>query len=226
MSETLSGSDGYLQDFIGEIPPLQEEPLGEAAIPGQVTVTPSEVLEYLFCPRFTYFENVLEIPQHEEKRFKVQQGREVHHQKQIHNRAYLRKKLGVVKREFGVYLSAPHYYLRGQVDEVLTLSDGSMAPLDYKFAEWKNRLYQGYRMQLILYGLLIRENYRKPVHKGFLIYTRSQNYLLEVPLNESDFENAIDILKAIIEITRNGIMPKRTPHKRRCVDCCYKNICV
>jgi CRISPR-associated exonuclease Cas4 len=191
-----------------------------------ITVTPSEVLEYLFCPRYTYFENVLGIPEHQEKRFKVVQGRQVHHEKQKRNRAYLRQKLGVMKREMEVYLSTPQKHLRGQIDEVLTLDDGTMAPLDYKFAEWKNRLYTGYRMQLVLYGLLIRENYGKPVRRGFLVYTRSQNFVLPVELAESDFEKAIDILQDIIYIVRTGFLPKRTPYKQRCVDCCYKNICV
>jgi CRISPR-associated exonuclease Cas4 len=191
-----------------------------------VTVTPSEVLEYLFCPRYTYFENVLGIAEHQEKRFKVVQGRQVHREKQVRNRAYLRQKLGVVKREFEVYLSAPRCHLRGQVDEVLTLDDGSMAPLDYKFTEWKNLLYAGYRMQLVLYGLLIRENYGQPVRRGFLVYTRSQNHVLPVELAEKDFEKAVDILQDIIYIVRAGFLPKRTPFKQRCVDCCYKNICV
>ncbi len=191
-----------------------------------ITVTPSEVLEYLFCPRYIYFMNALGISQQEGKRFKVQRGREVHREKQIRNRAYLRKKLGVVKREFDLYLSAPRYHLRGQIDEVLTLADGTMAPLDYKFAEWKNRLYTGYRMQLVLYGLLIQENFGKPVHRGFLVYTRSQNFVLSVDIRPADYEKAIDILREIIHITCTGYLPKRTPYKRRCVDCCYKNICV
>ena len=42
------------------------------------SVTASHLLEYLFCPRFTYFEYVLDIPQHEEKRFKVEVGRKIH----------------------------------------------------------------------------------------------------------------------------------------------------
>lgn len=191
-----------------------------------ISVTPSEVLEYLFCPRYIYFENALAIPERQERRFKVLQGRQVHRQKQVRNRAYLRKKLGVVRREFDVYLAAPQYHLRGQLDEVLSLEDGTMAPLDYKFAEWKNRLYAGYRMQLVLYALLIRENYRLPVPRGYLVYTRSQNHLLPVEFAKEDFKKAIDILTAIIDISRTGLLPKRTRHQRRCRDCCYKNICV
>ena len=33
-------------------------------------ITISDVLEYLFCPRFIYFMYCLDIPQHEEKRYK------------------------------------------------------------------------------------------------------------------------------------------------------------
>jgi len=191
-----------------------------------ITITPSEVLEYLFCPRYIYFMNVLGISQQEAKRYKVLRGRQIHREKQIRNRAYLRKKLGVTQREFSVYLSAPQHHLRGQIDEILTLADGSMAPLDYKFAEWKNRLYRGYRMQLVLYGLLIRENYGKPVNRGFLVYTRSQNHLVAVPIAEKDFKKAVEILQAILDISRHGYLPGRTSSKNRCLDCCYKNICV
>lgn len=217
-----------LQEFMGEEASQEIESPEETSGLGGPSITPSEVLEYLFCPRFTYFEKVLEIPEHEEKRFKVQLGREVHHQKQQRNRAYLRKKLGVVKREFNIYLSAPRYFLRGQVDEVLTLADGSLAPLDYKFAEWKNRIYRGYRTQLVLYGLLIRENYPEPVivNRGFLVYTRSQNLVKEVAFTEADFQKAIVMLKEILHIIRTGKLPGRTRYKRRCLDCCYKNICV
>ena len=42
----------------------------------EFSLTASHLLEYLFCPRFTYFEYVLDIPQHEERRFKVEVGRD------------------------------------------------------------------------------------------------------------------------------------------------------
>jgi len=45
------------------------------------SITASDILEYLFCPRFVYFQNYLDIPQHEEKRFKVQKGRTIYEDK-------------------------------------------------------------------------------------------------------------------------------------------------
>jgi len=61
------------------------------------SVTASDLLEHLFCPRFTYFQGYLHIPQHEEKRFKVQKGRTVHEDKMRVNPEYLRKKFGCIE---------------------------------------------------------------------------------------------------------------------------------
>ena len=130
-----------------------------------ISITPSHILEYLFCPRFTYFEYVLGIPQYEEKFYKVLKGREVHEEKARRHTEYLRKRLGVVNKESNVYLTGNR--LRGEVDEVLSLEDGTMAPLDYKFAKYEDRLYETYKTQLICYALLIEANYQKPVEKGF-----------------------------------------------------------
>ena len=37
----------------------------------EIFVTVSDALEYLFCPRFIFFERCLMIPEHQEKRYKV-----------------------------------------------------------------------------------------------------------------------------------------------------------
>ena len=78
-----------------------------------VYITPSEVIEYLYCPRFIYFMNCLSIPQHEEQRYKVLAGREIHEKKAKINKDYLRKKLNCNKREINVYLASDKYHLKG-----------------------------------------------------------------------------------------------------------------
>ncbi|MBS1272030.1 MAG: hypothetical protein MAGBODY4_01167 [Candidatus Marinimicrobia bacterium] len=47
----------------------------------QFYITPSDMLEYLYCPRFIYFENVLDIPENQGNRWKVQKGRSIHKKK-------------------------------------------------------------------------------------------------------------------------------------------------
>ena len=116
-------------------------------------ITPSEVIEHIYCPRFTYYMNVLNIPQFEDRRFKVLKGREVHKRRETENRFYLRKKIGVVDRDLNVYLASPSLGVRGVVDEVLTLEDGSLAPLDYKYSPYREHAFKTHRIQIILYGL-------------------------------------------------------------------------
>lgn len=187
-------------------------------------ITATHLLEYLYCPRFIYFENVLDIPENQEKRFKVQKGRMVHEKVRKTNPEYLRKKIGVIDRKSDVYLASP-LGIRGIVDEVLFLDDDTAAPLDYKFAEYKNKLFKTYRFQLIFYARLIKDNFQIPINKGFIIYTRSKNKLVEVSIKDKDFIELEKIVDDMTNIIQNCRYPKPTSVKRRCPDCCYKNIC-
>lgn len=191
-----------------------------------IRLTVTQIRSYLFCPRFIYFEHVLCIPQHAELRWKVQQARLVHLQRRRINPKYLRKKLGVVARQFDVPLFSRSLDVRGVVDELLTLADGSMAPLDYKFALTPKHLYRGLRYQSILYGLLISDTFSVPVHRGFICFTRSNYQIVEVPISDRDRHTVRRLVRNILDIIRTGLFPKATRWKRRCADCCYKNICV
>ncbi|GAB4290124.1 MAG: CRISPR-associated protein Cas4 [Marinilabiliales bacterium] len=188
-----------------------------------ISLTPSHIIEYLFCPRFTYFEYVLAIPQYEEKNYKVMKGRSLHDNRLKQNSDYLRKKIGVVGKYLNQYLT--HNYLRGIIDEVLLLSDDTMAPLDYKFAEYKDRIYDTYKTQLYCYAYLIEANYNKTVKRGYLVYTRSKNKLVEVEINEMHKTKIIKAIGGIYKIIDKNIYPSGTRYKKKCVTCHYKNIC-
>lgn len=188
------------------------------------SITASQMLEYLFCPRFTYFEYVMGIPQNEGQRFKVAKGRNIHEMTRIRNPDYFRKKLGVEDKKSDVYLASP-LGIRGIVDEILFLDDTTAAPLDYKFAEYKQKLFKTYRFQLVFYARLIKDNFQIPVKKGFIIYTRSKNKLVEIQLKDKDFIELEKIIDDMTNIIQNCRYPKPTSIKSRCFDCCYKNIC-
>lgn len=189
-----------------------------------MSLTPSHIIEYLYCPRFTYFEYVLAIPQYEEKNYKVMRGRGLHEEKLEQNKEYLRKRIGVREKYLDQYLT--NELIRGRVDEVLLLEDGSMAPLDYKFAEYKDKVYETYQTQLYCYAWLIEQNFGKPVHKGFLVYTRSRNRVVEVPIGEEDKQAVQACAREIYRIIDQNFFPKATRYKKRCLDCTYRNICI
>lgn len=185
---------------------------------------PSQIIEYLYCPRYTYFEYVLRIPQQEDKFYKVVRGREIHNDKLEQNKDYLRKKIGVKDKYLDQYLGIEG--LRGKVDEVLELNDGSFAPLDYKFAQWKDKVYETYKQQLYCYAVLIEKNFDTIVNKGFLVYTRSKHKLVEVKITKSDKEKIQESMLAMTEIVSENKFPKATSYKKRCLNCTYRNICI
>ncbi|AKB29791.1 CRISPR-associated RecB family exonuclease Cas4b [Methanosarcina siciliae T4/M] len=186
----------------------------------------SDVLEYLFCPRFIYYMYCLDIPQHEEKRFKVLKGREVHETRKLTNRDYVRKKLNCIRKESEVFIASKQHHIKGIVDEVLFLEDGTAAPLEYKFAEYKDKIFKTYKFQLVLQALLIRENYNIKVNRAYICFTRSNSLVKEMGITNSDFKKAEKIIEEIVEIVQKGLYPKTSRSSRKCVDCCYRNICV
>ncbi|WP_319231774.1 CRISPR-associated protein Cas4 [Draconibacterium orientale] len=189
-----------------------------------MSCTPSHIIEYLYCPRFTYFEYVLCIPQYEERHFKVEKGRQVHDIKLERNKDYLRKRIGVTEKYADQYLT--NNLLRGKIDEVLLLNDGTMASLDYKFAKFEDRIYDTYRTQLECYAVLIEDNYGKEVNKGFLVYTRSSNKLVEVEINGKSKQDIKQVCNEVVEVIENNKFPKATKYKQRCLGCTYRNICI
>lgn len=187
------------------------------------SITPSHIIEYLYCPRFTWFEYGLRIPQFEEKNYKVMQGRTMHELKSLQNKDYLRQRIGVQEKRLNVYLS--NALLRGEVDEVLLLNDGTAAPLDYKFARWEGRLYNTYQTQLACYAWLIQENFGLSVNRGYLVYVRSKNHVEEVPICETDIEAVRAAAQDIQEILGKNRYPKGTKVRKKCEHCTYRNIC-
>ncbi|SCY79415.1 CRISPR-associated protein Cas4 [Alkaliphilus peptidifermentans] len=191
----------------------------------QYYITPSEIIEFLYCKRFIYFMKCLGIQQYEEKRYKVQKGRNIHEKREKENRDYLRKRLNVIDKDIDVSLVSNKYKIRGKVDEVLTLVDGTMAPLDYKFAVYDDIIYSTYYTQIVMYGLMIEEVYDKLVSKGYVVYCRDGYTVKEVDITDNEKEN---MKKTISDYTKviEGYFPKATRYKARCIDCCYKNICI
>lgn len=191
----------------------------------RIFVTPSDVIEYLYCPRFVYFMHVLKIEQQEHKRALVNKGRDIHMLKMVRNKDYLRQKIGVIDKKIEVYLSSENLKLVGKIDEVLFLDNHEAAPLDYKYAFWENRLYKTLKIQQTLYSLLIEENYKVTVNKAYLVYVRSKNHLEEIDITRRMKSEAIEIVNEIFDIINLNYFPGKTKTKSKCLDCTYRNLC-
>ncbi len=189
-------------------------------------ITPSHLLHYFFCPRFIYFLHVLNIDQHEQKRYLVSKGRAIHDKKLVQNKEYLRKRIGVKEKLLDVYLSSERKHLVGKIDEVLFLEDGSAAPMDYKYTFWDDKIYKTYLYQQCLYCILIEENFGVSSNKAFIVYIRSRNHLETLSIGENLKKDAMKIVDEIFNIINLGMFPDVKVSLRKCEDCAYRNICV
>jgi len=169
---------------------------------------------------------VLSIPEYEERRFKVKKGKEIHENRQKNNPDYLWKKLDVVKRYGTVELKSEKDHLSGVPDDIVELEDGSLAPVDYKWAVYPDYVYPGHRMQIGAYGLLIETIYQKPVKKGFIFYIRDGSKVVEVAITSSLKQRVRDATECIIAMIEKEELPEVKGREIRCLDCTYRNICV
>ncbi len=101
-----------------------------------------------------------------------------------------------------------------------------MAPFDYKFAEDRGQVYHNLKCNRHSYGLLIRETFQCPVHRGFLCYIRSKHKLVPIEFSDADFAEAEAVLREILEVIQTGGFRWRPGGRARCRDCCYRNICI
>lgn len=186
-------------------------------------ITATDLQEYWYCPRFIYYMYVTRIRQYEEKRVKVQIGREVHKAKAL-EKDYLRKSLGVVKQEKEMYLSDENLGICGIIDEILHIEDGSIVTLEYKFAENKYKFRTQF-YQAVYYSLLIDSNYKTNMTKCYFVYTRSGSKLVKYDIKPKHKEYILDCIKEFKKIAHEGFYPKRTKYQRQCLDCTYNKIC-
>jgi|SRR5690554_721966 len=188
-------------------------------------ISPPDLIEFNYCKRFIYYMKCLLIPQFEKYRYKVKKGREIHEKKANENIQYLRKKINVVDKKMNIELYSNKYGIKGIVDEVLFLEDGTAAPLDYKYAKYNGIVYDTYKTQMIMYALLIEETFNVKVKQAFIVYCLSDNYLYPLSITNNSYKKVLNDIKTYKKIIK-GYFPSKTKYKKRCVDCCYRKICI
>lgn len=186
-------------------------------------ITPSELIELAYCPRFIYFMNSLSIPQKEENRWLVQSGINVHKNRASRNKGYLRTKLGVTGKLSDIDLCSEKYKIKGRVDELLFLNNGKACILDYKNSFFDNNIYDTVKIQMIAYCVMASETYNIVADKAYVIYLKSRNSI-ELTIGSQDIKILEEYINKYNKIS-SGYFPLATKTKSRCDDCCYKNIC-
>ncbi len=187
-------------------------------------ISATTIIEHLYCPRYTYFENVLMIPQFEEKYFKVNKGREIHNNISKIKIDESNFNKPIEKRIFKHYIS--NDYLCGELDEIIFWKDETLSPVEYKFTFYKEDIFNTYKTQLIVYAILLEDSYKKNVNTAYIVYLRSNNKIEKVDITDKDKKSIKKIVDEIFSIIVNNTFPKPTKNINKCINCTYNNICV
>ena len=166
------------------------------------------------------------IPQYEELRPKVLIGREIHEQKVKTLGTYLRKRIGVVDKKVNLRVVSKKLGLSGIIDELLFFDDGTVGPLDYKFAEWKGWIHKTLYYQSIMYGVLAEEALGMQSLRGYVVYTRSSNHIERIDFPDNKTELVKKLIEHVLDIIVNEVYPESTASKMQCSDCAYRKICL
>lgn len=188
-------------------------------------ITPTDIKNFNYCKRLVYYDKCLLIPQFLNNDYKVQKGKKLHDKKEIENTYYLRKKLNVIGKKQNVELYSHKYNIKGIVDEILFLSDGTCSPLDYKYARYKDIIYDTIKSQMIMYALMIRETFNVDVKYAYIVFCLSNNFVYKLNISDSLINKVLNNIQEYQDVIK-GNYPNKTKYKNRCLDCSYRNICI
>lgn len=182
----------------------------------------SDLKQYIYCPRILYYYYVLPVPRKVTR--KMEYGKMEHIEIQRLEKRRSLKAYGILEGErcFQVFLESFRLGLHGVLDMLITTQEGSLYPVDFKHSLSRKGLHQKY--QLAAYGMLLEENYLKPVRYGF-IYLIPSKTIVPVEITHSMREYVKKTLNAIKTIAYREIMPRYVRSKGRCSDCEYRNYC-
>ena len=184
----------------------------------------TDLMNYCYCPRIIYFVHVMKIPQATTR--KEYKGRE----KDLEFMAKS-KRTKVVKdapplpKLFQVHMQSDELEMKTIADSIMINEAKKEAyPIQAKYAFAPREIYKTQKLQLAMEAMLIEDKFKHKVPFGYIKFMRS-NELIKVSINTELKDDVIQCFQNIKEITRTERMPKGTEYKKRCADCCYKNIC-
>lgn len=184
-------------------------------------LTVTDVVEYAFCPKFTYFINVLGLDQYEQKRGTVSAGRKLHLLHERNNLNY------IPYADKGKKLVASKFYsekldLSGKIDEAIE-TDDEIILIERKYSDTCD-ISKTLLVQLGLLSILIEENLGKPVKKAVVIFNKTKRKQIPVVIDDVIKNHSLEILENTKKVIQMGIMPD-ADFDNRCLNCCFRKIC-
>lgn len=188
-----------------------------------VTLRPTDLRQFLYCPRilyFTYVQPVRRLPT-----LKMLDGIEQHRREAKLERQGRRRyrDLPHGERSHNVWLSSPALGLAGRVDMLLTLANGEIVPVELK---QDTKLERRHQYQLIAYALLATEQYGAVVRTCYL-QSLISGRAVAVTVTARRIKFVLDTVAAMRRMIKDEAFPRPTRGYQgaKCHDCEYRRYC-
>ena len=183
-------------------------------------------MNFHYCERLIYFENVLRIPQ--ATTIKELKGRKTH---QVFTKTSKRNKIvregnsKKLPKKYNLHLESKRLHFRTILDCMIIDEEKNQAfPLQYKDMKKPEKVYKTLKMQIFAEILLLKENFDYGVPFGFIKF-RQTGELVKINASDSGLKEAEESIYRINDIIEHELLPEPTEFQKRCVDCGYWKIC-
>lgn len=182
--------------------------------------TVTDLKEYTFCPRVSYYE--LCLPTLHRETIKTIAGRDAHQRQRglASRRTFAAYGIPDGERHFDVAVASMTLGMVGEIDEVVVTGDEAF-PVDYKNTE---RIGYNFKLQLTAYGLMLAETLTIPVQRGF-VYIIPQKRAEEVVFSNILIGKVHQALSEMRYIAETEAVPEPTHYRQRCPACKYRRFC-
>lgn len=189
---------------------------------GKLTI--KDLLNFNYCERLIYFENVLRIPQI--TTIKELKGRELHNvftQKSKRNKIV--KEYERLPKLYALALESKELNFRTVLDcLMLDKTKNKAFPIEYKNAKKPEKIYRSSMIQILAESLLVKESMGYSVPFAFIKFEQT-NDLVKIPITDYDLKKVRQTIVEINQIIQTEAIPEPTPYVKRCKDCGYHKIC-
>lgn len=204
----------------------QKLPISDIA---ESSVSVTDIKHYIYCPRLIYFDKVL----HATPIFGSQQE----DSKELHE-DYVKKEL---RRKDAIYYSSELVGaekllftplgscvlgLQGNVDCIIKTAKEEYIPVEYKnMNSDKGKVCMDHKYQLVGYALLIEENFKTVVKRGFVNYL-PETLILQIEITPTMKSYVKRVLGHIKRIIKDEELPPIRVAKQKCTGGCgHKQTC-
>lgn len=189
---------------------------------GKLTI--KDLMNFNYCKRLIYFENVLKIRQ--VTTVKELKGRELHNIfTQKSKRTKILREFERLPKIYSLALESKSLNFRTVLDCLISdKSTNEAFPIEYKDAKKPEKLYRTFKIQMLAESFLVKENLGYSVPFAFIKFEQTDD-IVKIPITKYGLEEVRRTIAGINEIVQSEAIPEPTPFVKRCKDCGYRKIC-